>query len=415
VRSVVVVGGGVIGLSCAYYLSRAGHKVTLLERGALHHDCCSLGNSGMVVPSHFEPLASPGMVGYGLRMMLRRTSPFGFKPNLDPDLVRWGWIFARSCRPANVERASVLLKDLHMASRDLHRELSIESKDAFELKESGMVMLCQSERALASELKVAEHAESLGLKVRRLTRLDVELLEPHTRVRGAGGVHFLDDCRLNPQALHAWLQTTVEDLGVDIRYGTSVDDVVVEGDKVKAVRSSHGDLSADEFVVAAGAWSGRLAKRFGFRMPLQGGKGYSMDVPVSISPQNCFILVEARVAVTPIGGKLRFGGTMEIVGDDLSVNQNRVRGIQSSVSRYLPDFQPDDFADLGIWSGLRPVSADGVPYIGRPGHLSNLAVASGHGMMGVSLAPITGKLISDVVAGDKPSIDLALMKPDRFG
>lgn len=411
-RTVIVVGGGSVGLCCAYYLAKSGAKVTLVERGAVHHDCCSLGNSGMVVPSHFEPLASPGMVGYGMRMMLRRKSPFGFKPSLD--MIRWGWLFARSSTRVNVERGSRLLRDLHMASRALYEGLATESGDAFSLNERGLLMLCQSEKALAAEFRVADHAESLGLKVRRLTRLDVELLEPSTRLRGAGGVHFLDDCHLNPQNLHAWLTREIANLGVELKYGHAADGIVREGRKVKAIRTNHGELEADEFVLATGAASGKLARQAGFKLPLQGGKGYSMDIPVTSTPENCFILVEARVAVTPMGDKLRFGGTMEIVGDDLSVNPRRVQGILESIPHYLPDYQPEDFGDLGVWSGLRPVSPDGLPYIGKPQCLDNLSLATGHGMMGISLAPITGKLVADSISGATLEVDVAGMEPDRF-
>ena len=413
-KRVVVIGGGIAGLSSAYYLAKSGHRVTILERGAEHHDCCSLGNSGIVVPSHFEPLAAPGMVAYGMRMMLRKSSPFGFKLAADPDLIRWAWIFAQSSNRANVERGAKLLRDMHMASRALHKELSEDAQDAFLFRESGLVMLCHTEKALASEFKVAEHAETLGLKVQRLTRLDVELLENGTRLRSAGGVHFLDDCRLDPRALHEWMSIQVASMGVEFRFGHRVEGFRREGGIVRAAITNHEDVEADDFVLAAGAWSGKLAGQLGFRMPLQGGKGYSMDMPVSSTPENCFILVEARIAVTPMGGKIRFGGTMEIVGDDLSVNPRRIQGLLDSIPKYMPDFQPADFKELAVWSGLRPVSADGLPYIGKPKHISNLTVATGHGMMGVSLGPVTGKFVSAIVAGQTPEIDISNLAPDRF-
>jgi D-amino-acid dehydrogenase len=413
-KQAIVIGGGVVGLCSAYYLAKSGIKVTLLERGAEHHDCCSLGNAGMVVPSHFEPLASPGMVGYGMRMMLRRSSPFGFKASLNPDLMRWGWLFARSCSRANVQRGSKLLRDMHMASRSLYEEMAAESGNAFELRKNGLAMICHSEKALSAELKLADHAEALGLRVRRLSRLDVELLETGIRMRGAGGVHFLDDCHLDPQGLHVWLHAQLAEMGVDVRYSHSALGFVSEGGQVKTVKTNHGDFAADEYVIAAGSWSGQLAKKLGFRMPMQGGKGYSMDVPVTSPPENCFILVEARLAVTPIGGRLRFAGTMEIVGDDLGVNEHRVRGIVDSIPRYMPDFQAADFRDLGVWSGLRPVSADGLPYLGRPKILSNVVFAAGHGMMGVSLGPVSGILAANIVSGRENDIDVACLAPDRF-
>ncbi|MBC8064888.1 MAG: FAD-dependent oxidoreductase [Chlorobia bacterium] len=413
-KSIIVIGGGAIGLCCAYYLVRAGHRVTVLERGGPHHDCCSLGNAGMVVPSHFEPLAAPGMVGYGMRMMLRKNGPFGFKPSLNADLVRWGWLFARSSTAANVERGSRLLRDLNMASRTLYQEMAEASDDAFGLEECGLVMLCATQKGFDAESKLADHARSLDLKVRVLDRGEVEDLEPTTRLKAAGAVHFLDDCHLNPVALVHWLQEETKRLGVEHVFSSAVTGAKVENGKVKALQTSTGDVAADEYVLAAGAWSGQLAKRLGFRMPMQGGKGYSSDLPVSVPPKHCFILVEARIAVTPIGDRLRFAGTMEIVGDDLSVNLRKHQGILNSIPSYMPDFAPEDFSELGVWSGLRPCSADGLPYLGRPSHLSNLIVATGHSMMGVSMAPVSGKLVANLVGEEKLEFEIGVLKPDRF-
>ncbi len=413
-RHICVIGGGVVGLSCAYYLQQRGFRVTVLERGSNHHDCCSLGNAGMVVPSHFEPLAAPGMVSYGLRMMLSRNSPFGLKPSLDLDLIRWAWLFARSCSAANVEKGSRLLRDLHMTSRSLYQELASECGNAFGLAECGLVMLCADQKTFDSERHLADRARKLDLQVSEISGRDIGNLESNLKITAAGAIHFLDDCYLNPQLLCAWLTQDLLAKGVDIRYGTQVTGFAKECDLVKAVGTSRGEIEADEFVVAAGAWSGALAKRLGFRMPMQGGKGYSSDVPVASPPKHCFILVEARIAVTPMQDRLRFAGTMEIVGDDLSVNPRRHQGILQSIPKYMPDFQPRDFEGTGVWSGLRPCSADGLPYLGRPKHLNNLIVSTGHSMMGVSLAPVSGQIVAELASQTELSVSLSAMQPDRF-
>lgn len=413
-KSVAIVGGGAVGLCCAYYLAKAGHRVTLLERGGANHDCCSLGNAGMVVPSHFEPLAAPGMVAYGMRMMLRRNSPFGFKPSLSPDLIRWGWLFARSSNRANVEKGSRLLRDLHMSSRALFKEMAEASGNTFGLKECGLVMLCATQKVFEAEARLADHARSLDLQVRVLDRNETADLEPNTRLNAAGAVHFMDDCHLNPLALVQWLREETGRLGVEHRWACGVTGAILEGGRIRALRTTAGEVEADEFVLSAGAWSGQLARQLGFRLPMQGGKGYSSDLPVSAPPKHCFILVEARIAVTPIGSKLRFAGTMEIAGDDLSVNPRRHQGILQSIPRYMPDFAPEDFRDLGVWSGLRPCSADGLPYLGRPGHLSNLIVATGHSMMGISLGPVSGRVVAELVDEKTPEFDMTNMRPDRF-
>jgi D-amino-acid dehydrogenase len=402
----------VVGLCSAYYLAQSGLKVTVLERGRQGHDCCSLGNAGMVVPSHFEPLASPGMVGYGMRMMLDKKGPFGFK--LSPDLIRWGWLFAKHCTRDHVEKSSRLLRNMNMASRDLYLQLSTESNGGFGIESNGLVMLCRSEKTLANEARVAEHAKALGIDAIVLSAQDVKDLEINTKLQAAGAVHFRDDCHLNPGDLMAWLTIRLKDLGVEFRYDSEVAGVVREADRIKAVSTKQGEIEADEFVLAAGTQSGRLAKEIGFSMPMQGGKGYSVNLPITAPSKHCFILVEARIAVTPMNGSVRFAGTMEIVGDDLSVNTTRYRGLLESIPHYMPEFQPHDFEGLGVWSGLRPCSADGLPYLGRAKSLHNLIVATGHSMMGVSLAPITGKIVSQLANGQTPDLSVGILDPERF-
>lgn len=413
-RTVIVIGEGIVGISCAYYLQKAGFHVTVLERGKPGHDCCSLGNAGMVVPSHFEPLAAPGMVAYGLKMMLRRKGPFGMRPTLNPDLLQWAWTFMRSCRPEHVEKCSRLLRDLNMESRRLYIEMAEASQGAFSLEQGGLVMLCHSEKAFESEARLADEARHLDLKVNVLDSQGVQSLETNTKLTAVGGVHFFDDCHLNPNELVEWLRKDLVAKGVEFRYEANVSEFKIEDRRIKAVKTSSEELHADEIVLAAGAWSGNLAKQAGFRMPMQGGKGYSVNLPVVSKPKHCFILVEGRIAVTPMATGIRFAGTMEIVGDDLSVNSGRYQGILENIPRYMPDFQSSDFNDLGVWSGLRPCSADGMPYLGRPRILDNLIIASGHSMMGVSLAPVSGKIVAEIAKGEEPSFSMEAMAPDRF-
>ena len=414
-KRVAVIGGGAIGLACAHYLANDGHEVVVLEKGGEHHDCCSLGNSGIIVPSHFEPLAAPGMVAYGLKMMLRRSAPFGLRPSLDPELVRWGTRFIRASNERHVSIGGPLLKELHLASRELYRELASQSDDDFQLKQTGLVMLCATDKTFDAEVRLAERAQKLGLDIAFLDRQKVRNLESNTQLDAVGGIHFLDDARLIPQRLVAWLQRDLAKRGVEFKFGHDIERFQMKNAAISGAINSRGEaIGADEFVLAAGSASGLLARKSGLRMPMRGGKGYSLDVPARTPPQNCFILVEARVAVTPMADKLRFGGTMEIVGDDLHVDQKRVDAMIGSIHRYMPDYTPAEFRDLPVWAGLRPLSADGLPYLGRA-QIPNLTIATGHSMMGISLAPITGQIISDIVAGRKPGFDLAPMKPDRFG
>jgi len=202
---------------------------------------------------------------------------------------------------------------------------------------------------------------------------------------------------------------------VEFQWETEATGFVSEGNRIAAMKTSRGEMRAEEFVVAGGSWSPLLAKEAGLRLPMQAGKGYSltMSQPRQL-PQICSILTEARVAVTPMDGSLRFGGTMEIAGLNESITARRVRGIIKAVPRYYPEFREDDFAGIKPWCGLRPCSPDGMPYMGRTAKWRNLTIATGHAMMGLSLAPVTGKLMAQVIDGEKPEIDLALLSPDRY-
>ncbi len=415
-QSVLIVGAGVVGLCVAYYLLRKGHQITLLERGAPDHDGCSLGNAGMVVPSHFVPLAAPGMVGLGLRMMRDPESPFALRPRLDPELLQWGWRFYRSANAAHVARSAPLLRDLHLASRRLFEELSAESGNAFGLTQNGLLMLCKTEQALHEEAELAEKARGLGIPAEILSQDEAGRLDPGIRMDIAGAVYFPLDCHLSPARLMAWLSRAVQEAGAEISWCTEATGWRVGQGRVEAVLTNRGEMRADEFIVTGGAWSGVLAHGLGLRLPMQAGKGYSLTLPKPRQlPRICSILTEARVAVTPMGDSLRFAGTMEIAGLDRTIQPSRMEGILKSIPRYFPDFRREDFQSVPVWCGLRPCSPDGLPYVGRTRRYTNLSIAAGHAMMGVSLAPITGKLISQILSGEPPSIGIDLLRPDRFG
>lgn len=414
-RSIVVVGAGVVGLCVAWYAARRGHRITVVERGAEGCDCCSVGNAGMVVPSHVVPLAAPGMVRTGLRMMWNPESPFYIRPRLSRDLFDWAWKFYRAANAGHVARSAPLLRDLHLASRACFEELADETGNDFGLVKRGLLMLCKSPHALDEEAKAAEYANRLGVPAEVLDAKQTAALDPCVRMDVAGAVYFPKDCHLSPSRFVESLRKRLHDAGATFHWETEVTGWRVDGDRVSAVRTSRGELSADEFVLCGGSWSPTVVRDLGLKLPMQAGKGYSLTLshPRQL-PQICAIFTEARVAVTPMGDTLRFGGTMEITGLDESVNPARVRGIVNSVPKYYPDFAPDDFANVPVWRGLRPCSPDGLPYVGRTALYSNLSVATGHAMMGLSLGPVTGKLMAEILSGESPSIDTRLLSPDRY-
>ncbi len=432
-KSILIVGGGVIGLCIAYYARRKGHSITLLERNGPDRDMASLGNAGMVVPSHFVPLSTPANVKYGLRNLFNAESPFYIRPRLDRKLAAWCIHFLRAANAARVARAEPLLRDLNLLSRTLYEEIAIERQNDFGLQQKGLLMLCQTPEALHDEAQFAAHANALGVPAEVMTPDDVAKLEPGIKLDIAGAVYFPKDCHLTPSKFMAGLTQWLTAHGVNICHDMTVArwDAAngaisgvfaaptpqtrpqVVGVPVKSAEATR--FEADEYVIAGGAWSDQVADGLGLSLPLQGGKGYSLTLPNPRQrPTICSILVEARAAVTPMGGSLRVGGTMEIAGLDESINPRRVQGIVNSACRYYTALAPEDFKNVPVWRGLRPVSPDGLPYVGRFARYTNLSVAAGHAMLGLSLGPATGLLMSEVLSAEAPSLEMNLLDPQRF-
>jgi len=413
-KHILITGAGVIGLSIAFYAVRKGHRVTLIERSPEQRDGCSFGNAGMVVPSHFVPLAAPGMVALGLKWMWNPESPFYIKPRVDWDLLRWGFRFWRAANPGHVSRSAPLLRDLGFASRACFEELA-ELFD-FKLVRNGLLMLCKTQHALDEEANHAHRARALGVPAEVLDAKQTGVLEPNVRMDIAGAVYFPKDCHLSPHLLMAGLKEHLDRAGIAFRWGTEVTGWRTKGPHIEAVQTTEGDFSADEFVLCGGSWSPVIARDLRLDLPLQAGKGYSLTLPSPPQlPRICSILSEARIAATPMDKSLRFGGTMEIAGLNEDISPVRVRGIIRSVPKYYPDFTPQHFEGVRPWMGLRPCSPDGLPYVGRPRRYDNLVIATGHAMMGLSLGPITGKLVVQILSGEKPSIEIGMLQADRYG
>ncbi len=414
-RHVAIVGAGVIGLSTAYYALRRGWRVTVIERHSEVRDGCSFGNAGIIVPSHFVPLAAPGMVALGLKWMWNPESPFYIKPRLDRGLLTWAYRFWRSATKAHVERSAPLLRDLSLLSRQCFVELESSGLN-FGLEKNGLLMLCRSQQGLDEEAHTAIRARELGLPAELLDPAGLKAHDPAVTMNVVGGVWYSQDCHLSPQRYVAALQTAIRESGGKFCWETSVSGWRTKAGVLKTVQTSQGDIEADEFVLCGGAWSPDSLKSLGLNLPLQAGKGYSLTLPQPRQlPRACAIFTEARIAVTPMNGQLRFGGTMELAGLDESVNLRRVRGIIRAIPDYYSEFTSSDFAEVTPWRGLRPCSPDGLPYVGRTRRFSNLTIATGHAMMGLSLAPITGQLVAQLLCQEQPVVDLTLLSPDRYG
>lgn len=410
-KQVTILGAGVIGLCTALYCARRGMTVTVIERKPQQRDGCSFGNAGMIVPSHFIPLAAPGMVKLGLKWMWNPESPFYIKLRLDTDLLSWGLHFWKAATKSRVDAAAPVLRDLSLLSRQSFEEIGLD----FGLVKKGLLMLCKKQQTLDEEAHMAGQARALGIPAEVLDARATAALDPAVTMDVCGSVYFPKDCHLSPGRFIAALEAELVRLGVTLLWETEVNGFEMEGQALRAVRTSMGPVDSQEVVLCSGVWSAELAKSLGLKIPMQAGKGYSVTLqnPKQL-PDLCSICTEARLAVTPMDGALRVGGTMEMAGVDESITQRRVRGITRAFPQYFPAFNERDFADIKPWSGLRPVSPDGMPYIGRTQRWKNLTVATGHAMMGLSLAPATGTIVSSLLAGEKSPVTLDLLSPDRF-
>jgi len=432
----LVIGGGIIGLSAAHYLRADGWEVTVLEKGDLT-DNCSFGNMGYLSPSHFVPLAAPGMIEQGLLWMFDPKSPFYVRPRPSWELVDWGLKFMRASNRAHAERSARPLADLLLLSKKLVQEWAASDDFDFELTERGCMMYFQTEKTEAEELENARKAEELGLRVEVLGREQVQIIEPDMRPDVRGGVLFKDDAHLYPNALMQQLPASLEKQGVQIirhaevvgferRHGNIV---AVHYRENSTLKTKDSKLMPDLVVLAAGSWSPRLARMAGEYLPLMPGKGYSMTVenPTKKLRHPC-ILLEAKVALTPWANRLRIGSTMEIGPINDRILFPRVQGILEAVPRYLPGCLDDpQFRELAnlqtlrenlrekVWFGFRPVSADGMPYIGFARKNANLLLATGHAMLGVSMAAGTGKLVAELAAGTgSTSVPVQAFDPRRY-
>jgi D-amino-acid dehydrogenase len=412
--NVIIVGGGAIGLCSAYYLHKAGASVTVIDKGEFGHGS-SLHNAGYVCPSHFIPLASPGIISQGLKWMLSPTSPFYVKPRLDWEFIAWAMKFRQSCTAENVNRSMPLLRDLGNASLALYKDLAAINAFDFEWTQKGLLVLYRTEKGKHHCEEEAELSGKLGIEAKLYDRAGLQTLEPNAEMRADGGLYFPGDCHMTPAKFVAGLAAHLEASGVKMLRNTEVKGFDASGNKIKGVKTSNGDLTADEFVLAGGSWSPTIAKELGIKLLVQAGKGYSVTIQRKKSkPLIPLIFTEARVAMTSMGDTFRAAGTMEIAGLDLSITQRRVDAILNSISTYIGGIDKSDFANGETWAGLRPVSPDGLPYLGRFSSYSNLVAATGHAMVGISLAPISGSLVSQIVQGSATSIDLTLLNPDRF-
>lgn len=411
---VIIVGGGVIGLFTAFYMSEEGFEVTIVDKGDLSSGC-SIGNAGMIVPSHIVPLASPGIIGKGLKWMLSSTSPFYIHPRLDRRLIQWCMLFYKSATKKHVAYSIPYLKNISLLSKSLYLDIVAQhAPEGLGLEEKGLLMLYKTEKAARDEIEFAHLARGHGLETEILSGADVQTLEPDLEMNVLGGIYFPGDAHLNPAKLNSFLVNYLENKGVKIVRNAEVLDFAFSGKSVKSVITDKGEHPADYLTICAGSWSAQLAKKLKVNLPLLGGKGYSFLAENKPAIRHPAILTEGKVAVTPFGDKVRFGGTMEITNTNGKINMQRVKGIHASINDYYADFECPYPEENNIWSGLRPCSPDGLPYIGFTERWDNVLFGTGHSMMGISLAPATGKVLTAQILNKKADVLVDAFSPDRY-
>lgn len=410
---VAIIGAGIAGLSTAYYLLQDGWEVQILEKGD-GQDNCSYGNAGMIVPSHFTPLAAPGIVAQGVKWMLNSKSPFYVRPSLNFSLIDWGLKFLKHANEKHVNRNAAAIRDLNLASSRYYDQLAQQEGFDFELRQNGIMMLYKSNHVAHEEIELAEKAQNLGLDVEVFDQAGIQALEPNLRMDTIGGILYKCDGILYPPKLMKTLTDYLLAHGVQFNYQTEVTGFKFSGKKVSEIVTSKGAFHADELVVTGGAALPALASKLQLKLPLMPGKGYSFMHHTTDNSQmvHAALLLEARVAVTPMNNQIRFSGTMELGPANDKIYTNRVKGIVESIPKYFPDLQVDYPQD--IWFGYRPCSPDGLPYLGRTSKYSNVSIAGGGGMMGLSLGPAYGKAITALLSNQPTETDITGFNPDRF-
>ncbi len=411
-KNCIVIGGGIIGLCSAYYLQKEGHQVTVIDQSNMDAGA-SYVNAGYLSPSHIIPLSAPGVMKKGLKWMFDKSSPLYIKPRLNLDFLKWAWAFNKSCSISHVDKAIPAIKDITLLSQDLYDDIKASNNFRFHYEKKGLLMLCQTDKALEGEIKVAEIAKNEGLEVSTLSINDIKEIEPNATINSIGATYYQCDSHTTPQEFMEDMKAHLKASGVVFRLNESVKDLKVLNGKITSIQTTKEELKADDFVLAAGSWSALLSKKLDIKLLLQAGKGYRINSTKKTGITIPAILAEKKVAITPMNGFTRFAGTMEIAGINHDINSVRVEAIANGVEAYYPEIQITDVEKREAACGLRPVSFDGLPYIGKSTKCTNLTIATGHAMMGWSMATATGKLVSEIISNKKPSIAIEAFHPDR--
>lgn len=412
-EKVVVIGGGIIGLSSAYYLRRMGYDVTVVDKGEFG-DACSKGNQGWICPALHEPVPAPGLMTESFKMLLQKDSPLYIKPSALPQLSGWVSQFMKYCNERDFEAGETALLTLSQSTLKLFDALQSEGLD-FELHKKGILFAFLNPENLKYKMKRLENGAAVhGHEPPvALSAAEVKELEPNLSDKVIGGILLSKQYHIRPESFSKALTKRLITSGADLQPHTEVVDIERRDNEIIAVNTKDGRIEADHFLLANGAWSGTLAKRIGYTLPLTAGKGYSITTTnPKVNIQRPLYLGDVKAGITPFNNAVRIGGTMELSGINTKLDKKRVQGIRSSISSYLNESLTGDMEEE--WTGMRPMTPDGLPVLGRVPHYKNFFVSTGHGMVGMAMAPATGKIMADLIHSGQTEFDIQPFEPNRF-
>jgi D-amino-acid dehydrogenase len=414
---VLVIGAGVVGLFCAYHLRLSGATVTVVERGTVGGpQSCSYGNTGFVGTQGAAPLAEPGVLGQGLRWLLDSRSPFYIRPRLDAELLSWLWHFRRACNDEDFRAGFLILLELKQRSIAILREICARGELAGTFTERGMLVAFRTQAGFDKASRGVPAMVANGVPLRILDAAGLSAVEPAAEFDIRGALFNSEGAYLHVPEFVVAFARLLESMGVQIHQRAEVVGFDVAGRAVVRVRTARGDFRPADTVIAAGTWSAQCARELNLRLKMQPAKGYSVTVATPPgAPRLPVLLSEGKVAVVPLGDRLRFGGTLELAGLDSAVSRRRVDGILRTVHAYLPGLGQPGTEILETWAGFRPCTPDSLPFLGRAEPYRNLSVACGHGYIGMGLAPAGGRLIAQIIAGQRPDMELAPFLVSRYG
>jgi D-amino-acid dehydrogenase len=409
---VVVIGGGVIGVCTAYFLAKGGRSVSIIEKGEICSGC-SYGNACLITPSHSIPLPGPGVIRQALKWLLWEDSPFLIRPRLDFGLFSWMIRFAMACRKGPLNAAIPVLRDLTRSSLKLFEELIDDEQLSFNLDRRGLMSVYTTEAGFEKGRREAALLTKHGFDSKILDGRQARALEPALVESIAGVVYHAEDAHGDSYRFVQQMAGALRKFEIQIHTQTNAIGWVGDGKGPIRIQTDKGEFIGRDIVIATGAWAPNLVLKLGWRIPIQPGKGYSvtMDCP-PVCPVVPLMNMERRVAITPIGQRLRFAGTMEFAGYDLSLKQRRVDSVRRAGEKIIPEIENPK--NVERWCGLRACTPDGLPIIDRMPHHKNIYVSTGHALLGYTLGPISGKILSELIIHGRSSTPAKALALDRF-